>query len=421
MTSFAARPDLLQDIRSRFHHVESCPFSGERIFFENAGGALTLRSVVETSARLAAVPDNQGRDNIASQKLVEIISQGRKDAKTFFNAQDGEIITGESGTELLFRLISTAALAGKAPGRVLGSTLEHPASVSAARRWAEVAGLEYCSVAHDDATGTVSVDAYLPQITPDTRVATIIHTSPVTGMSVDVASISAAIRTVAPECFIIVDGIQHAAHGLIDIAAAGIDGYVVSPYKVFSRHGYGIAWLSDRLVEVPHNALIGGPERNWEMGTRDTASYATFSDVVNYLDWLGGEMSTKTDKRTRIEAAGHAIHAHEGALTDAMLKGTGNLPGLADMIGVTIVGGVDNLAREGLVCFALDDISAPDIVSRLAENRIRVHVRKPDHYSGNILTPLSLDGCVRVSLAHYNTSGEVAQFLTAMKDISETG
>ena len=32
-----------------------------------------------------------------------------------------------------------------------------------------------------------------------------------------VAAISAAIRKVTPDCFIIVDGIQHAAHGLIDI------------------------------------------------------------------------------------------------------------------------------------------------------------------------------------------------------------
>ena len=36
------------------------PLSGERIFFENAGGALTLKSVVETSSKFAAIPDNQG-------------------------------------------------------------------------------------------------------------------------------------------------------------------------------------------------------------------------------------------------------------------------------------------------------------------------------------------------------------------------
>ena len=48
---------LTRDIRDRFAHVDSCPFQGPRIFFENAGGALTLKSVVETSATFAAIPN----------------------------------------------------------------------------------------------------------------------------------------------------------------------------------------------------------------------------------------------------------------------------------------------------------------------------------------------------------------------------
>lgn len=37
--------DLLADIRSRFAQVDACPQQGPRVFFENAGGALTVRSV----------------------------------------------------------------------------------------------------------------------------------------------------------------------------------------------------------------------------------------------------------------------------------------------------------------------------------------------------------------------------------------
>ena len=103
--------NLIQEVRARFEHVETCPIQGERIFFENGGGALTLKSVVETSTRMSAIPDNQGRDNPASQELVRIISKARADAKLFLNATSGQIITGESGTELLFRLISAASLA----------------------------------------------------------------------------------------------------------------------------------------------------------------------------------------------------------------------------------------------------------------------------------------------------------------------
>ncbi|WP_368345234.1 aminotransferase class V-fold PLP-dependent enzyme [Pelagovum sp. HNIBRBA483] len=410
--------DLLAQIRSRFAHVDTCPFEGERVFFENAGGALTLNSVVETSAKFAAIPDNQGRDNPAAHALVAIIEKAKADMAVFFNAPEGRFFVGESGTELLFRLIRSACL-GTEGGQVLGSTLEHPATRSAARHWSEVAGKSHVLVAHDDATGTVEPQHYAAAITPDTRVATILHTSPVSGMGVDVAAIAAEIRKVAAECIIIVDGIQHAAHGRLDIASYDVDGYVVSPYKVFSRHGYGLAWVSDRLNALKHEHLIDAPGNPWEFGTRDTGSYATFSDVVDYFDWLGGAVSAATDRRERIVAAGEAIHAHEAALTHAMIHGTGNNKGLADMPEVTIVGGVDNPRREGLVTIAVAGMDAPDVVTELRKRGIRTHTRKADHYSANILAPLGMSAAVRVSMCHYNSEAEVAKFLQAMREITE--
>ncbi|MEM6824775.1 MAG: aminotransferase class V-fold PLP-dependent enzyme [Pseudomonadota bacterium] len=416
MNAIAETPGLVEAIRDRFAHVESCPFQGSRVFFENAGGALTLKSVVETSARFAALPDNQGRDNPAAHALMAQIETARSDMVTFFNAPSGHFFVGESGTELIFRLVRAAAL--ETPrGTILGSSVEHPATRSAAHHWAATSNKTYVNVPHNDAEGLVTPEAYADKVTPDTRVATILHTSPVTGMGIDVAGIARAIRDAAPEAYIIVDGIQHACHGHIDLTAYGVDGYVVSPYKVFSRHGYGLAWVSDRLRALPHEGLIGAPEGGWEFGTRDTGAYATFSDVVAYFDWLGGQVSEASDRRGRIEAAGAAIHAYEAELTHAMLEGTGNLRGLAEMPGITVIGGPANPAREGLVSFVSDRVAATEIVARLNAEGIRTHTRKADHYSGNILDPLGLEAAVRVSLCHYNSEAEVGRFLAAMEDI----
>lgn len=415
---FSSLPGLMEEVRGRFAHVDACPFEGERVFFENAGGALTLNSVVETSARYAAIPDNQGRDNPASRALAATIDKAREDMRVFFNAPEGRFFVGESGTELLFRTIRAACL-DTPDGRVLGSTLEHPATRSAARRWAGISGKTHVLVAHDDATGSVDASAYRPEIAADTRVATILHCSPVTGMGVDVAGIAAEIRAKAPDCIIVVDGIQHVAHGQVDIASYDIDAYVVSPYKMFSRHGYGVAWVSERLHALEHEGLIGAPGKPWEFGTRDAGSYAAFSDVVDYLDWLGGRVSEATGRRRKIEAAGEAIRVHEKALVDAMLHGTGNHAGLADMPSVGIVGGVANPRRHGLVTLTVSNRSAPDVVAGLRERGIRVHARQADHYSGNVLAPLGLDGAVRVSMCHYNTEAEVAKFLQAMLEIDE--
>jgi len=416
---FDRHPGLIDAIRDRFAHVDTCPVQGDRVFFENAGGALTLKSVVETSTRYAAIPDNQGRDNPLSRELGATIARAKADTMTFLNASSGQVFVGESGTELLFRMISNAIIESEEGGSVLGTTLEHPASRSAAQRWAKIARKDYIAVPHDDATGSVEAADYASLVRPDTRVATIIHTSPVTGMAVDVKSVARAIRAVAPDCYIVVDGIQHAAHGRLDVDSYDIDGYAISPYKVFSRHGYGIAWISDRLTALPHDSLIDGPEGTWELGTRDTGAYATLSDVVGYFDWLGGHFTESPAPRARLEAAGEAIHAHERTLTDAMLHGTGNLKGLADMPQVRIVGGVDNPRREGLVCAWVEGHDSGEIIRALGERGIRVHIRKADHYSGNILVPLGREDCIRVSLCHYNTVSEVARFLTALREIIE--
>lgn len=111
-------------------------------------------------------------------------------------------------------------------------------------------------------------------------------------MAVDVKAVVEVIREASPDCLIIVDGIQHAAHGAVDIDACNIDAFAVSAYKVFSKHNYGVAWLSPRLGPMAHDKLDGTADNFWELGTHDTSAFATFSEVVNYLDWLGSQFTS---------------------------------------------------------------------------------------------------------------------------------
>lgn len=408
---------LMNQIRDRFCHVDTCPYQGPRVFFENAGGSLTLKSVVEVNTRLAGIPDNQGRDNPASHELVRIIDQARSDMRTFLGVSDGPVFIGESGTELLFRLVRAAVLGSPAGGNVVGSTLEHPATVSASKRWADIAGKQYRSVKHDNDSATVGADDYRAVIDADTRVATIIHTSPVTGMSVDVAAVVDVIRAVSPDCLIVVDGIQHAPHGGLDIGSIDIDAYAISAYKVFSRHNYGFAWISPRLTQLPHDHLDGTPNEQWELGTRDTSAFACFSEVVNYLDWLGSHFTASDDRRERLVAAGSAISDHEHALVEVMIDGNRGQKGLRAMPEVFLIGGHDNQSREGLVSIIVEGIPCAEVVSALNARGVRTHVRKNDYFSGNVLEPLNRPTCIRVSMCHYNTVDEVVQFLAALEDI----
>ena len=176
--------------------------------------------------------------------------------------------------------------------------------------------------------------------------------------------------------------------------------------------------MSDRLRNLPHENLMNGPEENWELGTRDVGSYATFSDVIDYFDWLGSKLSTtQNTSYEKFFSASKFIHKQEKNLTEVMLHGKDNIKGLSSFQNIKIIGGIENELREGLVSFSLPDLPSEAIVKRLNEKGIRTHIRKSDHYSGNILEPLGLKNCVRVSMCHYNTEEEVLQFLTSMNEI----
>lgn len=409
--------DLLTEIRSKFHYTETCPYAGKRIYFESAGGSLTLKSVTEHVAKISAVPDNEHRINAASQAMTEIVNKGLKDLRTLFGAQSGVVFGGETGTECLFRLIRSAVLASPSGGSVLSSSVEHPATYSATQIWAENTSKEWIEVPFNTQTGIVTAEHYADCVRPDTRVATVIHTNPVTGIVMDVKSIIKSIRSVAPECFIIVDGIQHAPHGYLDVEDYDADAYVLSLYKVYSKFNNGYAWVSDRMSEIPHDRLLGKPDNVWELGSRDPSALVAISEVVEYLTWLGKKFTKEIVPRVQLRFAGEAMLAHEHSLISTLLYGNKKHQGLLEIEGITVVGTTDINQREGAVSFSVKNIETIKLVSLLNERGIRIHARSNDIYSGNILRPLGLESVARISFAHYNTVHEVEFFLSQLSEI----
>ena len=411
---------LMEDIRGRFRHVDRCPITNRpRVFFENGGGSLKLTEALETAAEVEGVPDQEGRDNNASRYLSALLNTGREDLHLFFGSGGaGQVISGETGTRLLYRLVRSVALA-EPPGSVISCTLEHPASLDSARQWAANTKREWIEVPFDPKTGTVDAANYAAAVTPETRIATVIHTSQLTGYTVDLPAISAAVRAVSPDCYIIVDGIQHAPHGRMNVADYGVDAYVFSPYKAYSRLSLGFAWINDRITKVPHEHMLGRPDDVWELGSRDPAFYAAQSKVIDYICWIGGHYTNAADRRALIEAGAGAMERHEAALIQLLLFGEDALTGLADFPGVTLVGPPTLEGREGIVSFNLDGLRAPELVRLFADRDVRVHARISDGYSGHILAALGIPDCLRVSMCHYNTLDEVRALLRALREIAD--
>jgi selenocysteine lyase/cysteine desulfurase len=81
---------------------------------------------------------------------------------------------------------------------------------------------------------------------------------------------------------------------------------------------------------------------------------------------------------------------------------------------------VDDLViKEPQMIFNVGGMTSGEVVSYLGERGIRVHNRVSDAYSRHTLSALGLEQCVRVSLAHYNTPGEVDVFLTVLQQAAK--
>lgn len=407
-------PRLSIQIRDRFCNVDFDPILGDRIYFENAGGSLTLKSVVETSSSFDRLPHNAGRSHAGSEHVGDAIADGRDAVATFLNARDGVIASRESATAMIFTLLE-AATANADSGNVVCSSLDHAATYDAATYVCEARGLTRRVAALDPVAGTVPVSAVLDQIDEHTVAVAMVHASNVTGGVNDLSAIGAAVRQRAPSAILIADGTQFVQHGGADVKRYHVDGYVFAAYKAFSRVGSGFAWISPRLADRRHPRLTGNPLTTWDLGTRDAGNYAAFRRVIEYLIWLGQQVSPNTTNggdRSLIEAAMSAIIAHETQIGARLLAGVAELPG------VQVVGNIPlGAQRQPVFALALDALDTTAVVRTLAERGFIIHERRHDAYTHHVLAALGVGSVLRVALAHYNTGSEVDRFLTAFSDI----
>ena len=407
--------ELLNQVRERFCHVESDPISGPRIYLENAGGSLTLKQVVDVVAEQTALPDNAGRQNPTSLEITRLIEKGRKDVSTLLGARSGAVTLGESTTSNGFRVLS--AIIRNVPGdNVVTTNLDHPAVFDATKVLCERFGKEWRLAELSPRSGRVPPESILRQIDSNTIVLAMIHSSNITGTTNDVKRAIQEARRIKPDLYVVVDGAQHGPHALVDVEELGCDGYFVSSYKMFSKVGASVAYISDRVSRLPHDRLLGKPEKYWDLGTREQAGYAAWSAVADHLCWLGSHFTEAAGRREQIMAAMGAIQLHERALTFRVLKGTKEIAGLLDMGHVKVYGEVDDLAvREPCVIFSVEGAASVEVVSYLREKNIRVHERISDAYSKHTLQALGVEECVRVSMCHYNSAAEVDSFLRAVE------
>jgi len=306
------------------------------------------------------------------------------------------------------------AIADHVPGTNMVTTaLEHPSSFDAMSLYAERLGKELRVAKSNPVTGGVDVEEIVNLVDKDTVVLSVIYASNISGAKLDIQQIVERARRIKPDLYIVVDAVQHAPHGLIDLQATPVDGINIAPYKFFGCRGSGMSWLSERASVLPHHKLAGKKKDFWDLGSAATWQFAVLTEIVNYVCWLGAQFVSGEDRRALFVAGIQRIELHERALLARMLDGTERLPGLRRMEGVRVFLDYEDLTKRDLIlAIGIDDLGHAEAVREYEKRGVIVYERVATSlYSKRMLDSFGLEGAVRVSPLHCNTAADVDRFL----------
>ena len=410
---------LMREVKARFLLVDRDHHGRERLYFDNAGGSFRLKAAAERFAQVDAIPDNAERIHATAVELQQIQAKAGEDLRTILNASGGSVYASLTASGAMFDMVR--AVAENVPGTNMVTTvLEHPSAFDAMSLYADRLGRELRVAKSNPVTGGIDVEEIVRLVDKDTCLLNVIYASNISGAKLDMAEIVRRARAIKPDLYILVDAVQHAPHGLIDLEKTPVDGINLAPYKFFGCRGSGLSWVSDRAAVLPHHKLAGKKPDYWDLGSSAPWQFAALTEIVDYVCWIGRQFTDATERRALFVEGIGRIELHERALLAALLDGTGNATGLREMRGVEVFLDHEDLTKRDLILgIGFDRIDCTQAVVEYGKRGVTVYERVATSiYSKRMLESFGLEGTVRVSPLHCHSMDDVEKFLRVTQEIA---
>lgn len=409
---------LSKAIKDKFCYVDKDMYGRERLFFDNAGGSFRLKAAIDRLVEVDSLPDCPERIHELSLYLQKIQAKGTADLRVILNAKGGAVYASLTASGGMFDMVR--AVAENVSGtNMVTTTLEHPSSFDAMVLYAKRTGKELRVANSNKVTGGVDVSAVTSLIDEGTSLLSVIYASNISGAKLDIEEIVKQARAIKPDLYIIVDAVQHAPHGLIDLEKTPVDGINIAPYKFFGCRGSGMSWLSDRAALLPHHKLAAKDKAFWDLGSSAPWQFAVITEIVNYVCWVGEKFIQSNDRRELFECGIKKIELHERALLSRLLNGGDGCSGLRQMDGVKVFLDHEDLTKRDLIlAIGIDNLEHSQAVREYEKRGVIVYERvSKSLYSKRMLESFGLEGAIRVSPLHCNTAEDIDQFLSITRQI----
>jgi cysteine desulfurase family protein (TIGR01976 family) len=298
-------------------------------------------------------------------------------------------------TTLNFALTRALGRDLQAGDEIVVTRLDHDGNVAP---WLELAhdlGLVVRRADFNVEDGTLDLHDLAAQLSKKTRVVAFPWASNALGTVAPVRRIADLAHEAGALAW--VDAVHFAPHGPIDVAEAGADVLVCSPYKFFGPHlglFFGRRELLERWrpykVRPAANAPVG---HRFETGTLSHEAIAGTTAAVEYIESLGWE----------------AIRAHERELGARFLDG---LPEPYRVHGAPTMDG-----RVPTFSITHPSRTPDDLAAALGGQGMATW--PGNFYAVEVMERLGLPaGTLRIGFVHYNTAEEVDRLLAALGELA---
>ena len=374
------------------------------VYFDSANTAQKPAAVItavdafyrEHNANVARAVHQLGEEATA------LYEGARRRIATFLNAPSVDEIVLTSGTTQAINLVAWSfALPRLREGdAILVTTMEHHANIVPWQLVAERTGAKL-KVAPITPEGELIVERFVDLLTPEVKLAAVVHVSNVLGTVNPVAELARETRRRGIP--LLVDGSQAVSHLPVDVRALGCDFYAMTGHKLFGPTGTGALWARrEWLAQMP--PLFGGgemirevrfegttfadPPHRFEAGTPNIAGFAGLGAAIDYVDALG---------RDAIAAWEHELGAH---MAEA----------LRGIEGIRLFG--EAPGKAAVFSFLIEGAHAHDLATLLDHEGIAV--RSGHHCAHPLMRFYGVPATLRASLAFYNTHEEIDRFVAAI-------
>jgi cysteine desulfurase/selenocysteine lyase len=287
------------------------------------------------------------------------------------------------------------------PGdNVLITHLEHHSNIVPWQIVCEQTGANLV-IAPMDSRGQLDLDSLYKLMTDDVRLLAIGHVSNALGTINPIEAIVAKAHSF--DIPVLVDGAQGVPHMSIDVQNLGCDFYAFSGHKMFGPTGTGVLYGREALLdEMPPykgggdmilEVSFDGTTYNelpykFEAGTPNISGVIGLGAAVDYLQSVG------MPNVARYEA--HLINY----MVDQLLE----------IDGIRLIGTAER--KASVQSFLLDDIHPHDLGTILDHQGVAI--RTGHHCAMPVMDYFSVPGTARASLALYNNTDDIDQFIEAL-------